>query len=165
MQHIQFEHIDKATQWIDHVTDEQFEEAITQLSEKQPILLDYVLAAPAEYENEALEGYLLYYYWVIHESYVQAGIPVTMVTEAMIEGFEQPFEDMLEDYFGTENDEEANERIEEFCDQPELLKFMAIEVSTDDEDGSSMDDETATQLYVTCAAMIALLNESAKASV
>jgi hypothetical protein len=28
-----------------------------------------------------------------------------------------------------------------------------------------MDDETATQLYVTCAAMIALLNESAKASV
>jgi hypothetical protein len=85
-----------------------------------------------------------------------------MVTEAMIERFEQPFEDMLEDYFGTENDEEANERIEEFCDQPELLKFMAIEVSTDDEDGSSMDDETATQLYVTCAAMIALLNESTK---
>lgn len=162
MQHIQFEHIDKATQWIDHVTDEQFEEAITLLSEKQPILLDYVLAAPAEYENEALEGYLLYYYWVINESYLQAGIPTTMVTEEMIETFEQPFEDMLEDYFGTENDEEANERIEEFCDQPELLKFMAIEVSTDDEDGSSMDDETATQLYITCAAMIALLNVSAK---
>jgi hypothetical protein len=27
-----------------------------------------------------------------------------------------------------------------------------------------MDDETATQLYVTCAAMIALLNESTKAT-
>ncbi|NDF99402.1 MAG: hypothetical protein EB101_10885 [Chitinophagia bacterium] len=165
MVHIQLEHIDKATQWIDNVDDEQFEAAITALSEKQPILLDYVLAAPSEYENDALEGYLLYYYWVINECYVQAGIPVTMVTEEMIETFEQPFEDMLEDYFGAEDDDQANERMEEFCDQPELLKFMQVEVSTEDEDGTSMDDETATQLYITCAAMIALLNESAKVTV
>ncbi|NBU92743.1 MAG: hypothetical protein EBS17_07885 [Flavobacteriia bacterium] len=165
MKHIQVDHIEKATQWIDNVDDEQFEAAISALSEKQPILLDYVLAAPSEYENDALEGYLLYYYWVINESYVHAGIPTTMVTEEMIEAFEQPFEDMLEDYFGAEDDDQATERMEEFCDQPELLKFMSIEVSTEDEDGTSMDDETATQLYITCAAMIALLNESAKVTV
>ena len=72
---------------------------------------------------------------------------------------------MLEDYFGAEDDDQATERMEEFCDQPELLRFMSVEVSTEDEDGTSMDDETATQLYITCAAMIALLNESAKVTV
>ena len=50
--------------------------------------------------------------------------------------------------------------LEDFCDQPELTRFMAMEVSTDDEDGTSMDDETATQLFIVCAAMIALLNRS-----
>ncbi|MBM3164015.1 MAG: hypothetical protein FJZ80_01020 [Bacteroidetes bacterium] len=161
MKHILFEHIEKATLYIDKMNDDEFEQAIKQLSKKQPILLDYLLAAPEEYGNESLEGYLLYYFWVITESYAQAGINTKTVTAEMIEKFEQPFEDMLADYFGAANDEEATERIEEFCDQPELLKFMAIEVSNDDDDGSSMDDETATQLYITCTAMIALLNESA----
>ena len=56
------------------------------------------------------------------------------------------------------------ESLEDFCDQPELTRFMAMEVSTDDEDGTSMDDETATQLFVVSAAMIALLNRASQAN-
>jgi hypothetical protein len=50
---------------------------------------------------------------------------------------------MLDEYFKSEDEEVIND----FCDQPDLTRFMMIEVSTDDEDGSSLDDDTATQLF------------------
>ena len=56
MKHIEIKHIETALDWVDDATDEQLEDGITAFSEKQPVLLDYVLAAPSEYENEALEG-------------------------------------------------------------------------------------------------------------
>ena len=63
---------------------------------------------------------------------------------------------MLDNYF--ENDEQ--EILEDFCDQPELAQFMAMEISTEDEDGSMLDDETATQLFIVTIAMISLMNQS-----
>ena len=69
----------------------------------------------------------------------------------------------LDAYFGSD-DQEVEQELEDFCDQPELTRFMAMEVSTDDEDGTSMDDETATQLFVVSAAMIALLNRASQAN-
>jgi hypothetical protein len=50
--------------------------------------------------------------------------------------------------------------LDEFCDQPELTRFMAMEISTEDTDGSSLDDETATQLFIVTVAMIALMNRA-----
>ena len=35
---------------------------------------------------------------------------------------------------------------------------MAMEISTSDEDGTSLDDETATQLFIVTLAMISLMN-------
>ena len=61
MKHIEIKHIEKALDWVDHADDEQLEQGITEFSQKQPLLLDYILAAAEEYQNENLEGYLLYY--------------------------------------------------------------------------------------------------------
>jgi hypothetical protein len=66
---------------------------------------------------------------------------------------------MLEQYF----DEEDEEIIESFCDQPFLAQFMAMEVSTEDEDGSSLDEETATQLFIVTLAMVSLMNRAIEA--
>ena len=55
MKHIEIKHIETALDWVDDATDEQLEDGITAFSEKQPVLLDYVLAAPSEYENEAIK--------------------------------------------------------------------------------------------------------------
>ena len=73
-----------------------------------------------------------------------------------IDEFEEPYFDMLDAYF--ENDDE--DLLDEFCDQPELTRFMAMEISTEDTDGSSLDDETATQLFIVTVAMIALMNRA-----
>jgi hypothetical protein len=35
-----------------------------------------------------------------------------------------------------------------------------MEISTEDEDGSMLDDETATQLFIVTIAMISLMNQS-----
>jgi hypothetical protein len=40
---------------------------------------------------------------------------------------------------------------------------MAMEVSTDDEDGSTMSDETASQLFTVTIAMISLMNRAIEA--
>ena len=78
------------------------------------------------------------------------------ITEADIDAFEEPYFEMLDSYF--ENDDE--EVLETFCDQPELAQFMAMEISTEDEDGTALSDETATQLFIVILAMITLMNRA-----
>ena len=84
----------------------------------------------------------------------QTGIELRNVTEEDIDTFEDPYFDMLDTYFEDDDDE----ILENFCDQPELAQFMAMEISTSDEDGTSLDDETATQLFIVTLAMISLMN-------
>ena len=84
------------------------------------------------------------------------GITLREVTDAEIDAMQEPYFTMLDSYF----EEEDEEELESFCDQPQLAQFMAMEVSTDDEDGTSMDEETATQLFIVTLAMISLLNKA-----
>ena len=55
------------------------------------------------------------------------------------------------------------EIINDFTDQPDLIRFMMIEISTEDDDGTSLDDETATQLFIVTSAMITLMGKAIKA--
>jgi hypothetical protein len=50
--------------------------------------------------------------------------------------------------------------LEEFSDQPDLVKFLAMEVGMEDEEGITLDDETATQLFIVMLAMISLLSRA-----
>ena len=63
---------------------------------------------------------------------------------------------MLDEYFENENEE----IIDSFVDQPNLSKFLAIEVSTEGDDGSSLNDETASQLFIVTLSMVVLLNNA-----
>ena len=47
-----------------------------------------------------------------------------------------------------------------FRSQPHLAQFMAMEISTEDTDGTSLDDETATQLFIVTLAIITLMNRA-----
>ena len=68
--------------------------------------------------------------------------------------FEEEFLEVIKDYFQNEN----LDVLEEYTDQPELVQFMIMEISTPDEDGTQLEDETAIQLFISCIAMIKLLN-------
>ena len=117
------------------------------------------MLAPTEYENEELEGLLIYYFCLIMYSFEVQKIPLNVVSDDDIDAMQESYFEMLDSYFESEDEEE----IESFCDQPDLAKFMAVEVSTDDEDGTSLSEETASQLFIVTIGMISLINKAIKA--
>lgn len=159
MKHVTLAAIERAIDVVDNLDDDQLEVISEKYATAQQILLDYVMSAPTEYENEELEGLLLYYFCVINECFSQEGIKLRPIVEADIDELEEPYFDMLDQYF----EEEDEEILESFCDQPELAQFMAMEVSTEDEDGSSFSEDTATQLFIVTLAMISLMNRAIEA--
>lgn len=158
MKHVSVKAIDKAIDKVDNLDEDGLERLAETYALAQPVLLGYVMSAADEYENEQLEGLLIYYYCLISEAFSQDQINVSQVSETNIDEFEEPFFEMLDAYF--ENDDE--DVLHDFCDQPDLIQFMMMEISTEDEDGSSLSDETATQLFIVTTAMITLLNRSIK---
>jgi len=156
MKQVSLQAIEKAIGVVDNLTDEQLENITELYASAQEALLGYVMTAPEEYKNEDLEGLLIYYFCLVLEAFKQEGIELRAVTEADIDELEEPYFDMLDQYFESEDEE----IIETFCDQPQLAQFMAMEVSEDDEDGSALSEETATQLFIVCLAMISLLNRA-----
>ncbi len=159
MKHISLESIEKAIKKVDNLDDDGLEKLSETYALAQNVLLSYLMSAALEYENEQLEGLIIYYFCVISEAFAQEQVRTVAITETDIDGFEEPYFEMLDDYF-EDNDDDL---IEDFCDQPNLVQFMAMEISTEDEDGSSLDDETATQLFIVTVAMITLLNRSIEA--
>jgi len=159
MKHVSLASIEKAIDIVDNLDDDQLESTFEKYAETQQMLLEYVMSAPTEYENEELEGLLVYYFCLINECFSQEGVKLRAITEEDIDELEEPFFDMLDQYF----EDEDEEILESFCDQPELAQFMAMEVSTDDEDGSTMSDETASQLFTVAIAMISLMNKAIEA--
>lgn len=159
MKHISFKSIEAAIKKVDNLDDEGLERLSETYALAQQSLLGYVMSAALEYENEELEGLLIYYYCLISEAFNQENIRLRAVTDEDIDAFEEPYFQMLDSYF--ENDDE--ETLESFCDQPELAQFMAMEISTEDDDGTTLTDETATQLFIVTLAMITLLGRASVA--
>jgi hypothetical protein len=159
MKHISLANIEKAIKKVDNLDDDALESLSEIYATSQPTLLGYVMSAAIEYQNDKLEGLLIYYYCLIGECFAQEGVTLKNISEDDIDAFEEPYFDMLDAYF--ENDDD--EILETFCDQPELAQFMAMEISTEDEDGTSLDDETATQLFIVTLAMITLMNRAIEA--
>lgn len=158
MKQVTFRSIEKAIDKIDNLDDEGLERISETYALAQPTLLGYIMSAAVEYKNEQLEGLLIYYYCLISEAFAQEQATTANVTEDDIDAFEQPFFEMLDLYF----DKEDEEIIHDFTDQPELIQFMMMEITTKDEDGTSLDDDTATQLFIVTSAMITLLSRAIK---
>ena len=58
--------IEKAIDIIDNLDDDQLESVSEKYALAQQILLDYVASAATEYENEELEGLIIYYFCLIN---------------------------------------------------------------------------------------------------
>lgn len=156
MKQVTVSSIEKAINKIDNLDDNGLERIAETYALKQSTLLGYIMSAAVEYNNPDLEGLLIYYFCLINEAFEQEQIPVKDVSEDMIDEFEEPFFDMLDQYF----DKDDEEIVDEFCDQPELFRFMVAEISTPDEDGTTLSDDTATQLFIVSLAIISLLSRA-----
>jgi hypothetical protein len=156
MPHVTFNAIERAIDRIDNLDDDGLEALSEKYAKSQPDLLGYVLSAPTEYGNEELGGLLIYYYCLISDAFQEEGLEPNTVSNEDIEAFEEPFFELLEALYDAEN----LDILEDFCDQPELVKFMSMEISTEDVDGTSLSEETANQLFIVCIALITLLSRA-----
>ena len=103
MKHVSLKSIEAAIKKVDNLDDDQLEKLSEQDALAQETLLGYVMSAALEYENEELEGLLIYYYCLLSEAFAQEGNSVRTVTEEDIDAFEEPYFQMLDLYF--ENDD------------------------------------------------------------
>lgn len=156
MRQVSVASIEKAIEKVDNLSDDGLEKISETYALAQSVLLGYALSAAEEYENEDLEGLLIYYFCLISESFAQEQIQMRPVTEDDIDAFEEPFFEMLDVYFQSDSEDS----LDEFCDQPHLTQFMGMEVSTPDEDGTKLEEETATQLFIVVTAVIGLLSRA-----
>tara|TARA_B100000401_G_scaffold431531_2_gene367705 strand:+ start:317 stop:781 length:465 start_codon:yes stop_codon:yes gene_type:complete len=149
----EYQDIEVAFNKIDNLNDLELEKLCEKHTLNQPELLEYILSASVEYKNEQLEGLLVYYFCLLMEIRINKAPLELKIDEESIVAFEDQFLNVINEYF----ENEKIELLEEYTDQGELVKFMIIEISTPDEDGSKLDEETAVQLFISSIAMIKLL--------
>jgi|APGre2960657404_1045060.scaffolds.fasta_scaffold01103_9 hypothetical protein len=153
MKQITFTSIDAAIDLVDHVDDDGLEDLCEKHATAQPELIDYILSAAVEYENPDLEGLLIYYFCLLMESYSHAECSLKKIEVQDIESFEQEFLSILETYFEDDN----LDLLEEYTGQADLVHFILVEVSTPDEDGTTLDEETGVQLFISMMALISVI--------
>ena len=136
MAQVSIGHIEAAIQKVDSLDDNALDRLSETQTTAQPVLLGYIMSAAQEYQNEGLESLLIYYFTVVLEAYSLAGLHPKSVTDELIDSFEEPYFQLLDEYF--ENEDESI--LEEFSDQPDLVKFMAMEIGMEDAEGVTLDD-------------------------
>ena len=107
MKHVSFAAIEKAISIVDNLDDDGLEKLSEKYALAQPTLLGYVMSAPAEYNNEPLEGLLIYYFCLLSACFEEQGLQAAQVSENDIDEFEEPEEEEDEE---EDEDEEAEER-------------------------------------------------------
>jgi len=117
MTRVSLKSIEKAIDKVDNLDDNGLEKTAETFALAQQTLLGYVMSAPIEYENEKLEGLLIYYYCLISEAFTQEQIILNQISDNDIEEFEEPFFEMLDEYF----EKEDEETLFSFCDQEDLI--------------------------------------------
>lgn len=153
MKFISLNSVDASIALVDNLSDDALSILCEKHASRQPELIDYILSAAVEYENSDLEGLLIYYFCLLLESYELEGIELKKVDVIDIESFEEEFLSVLESYFENEN----LELLEEYTGQPDLVHFMLVEISTPDDDGSTLEDETGIQLFISMMALISII--------
>ncbi len=157
MSQVSIDSIEAAIKKIDGLSEDALDKKIETFTLKQQSLVNYLLQAGLEYENEDLNMFSVYYFAIVHEAFDQAGISLKEISEDDIENFQDPFILALDAIYKNEDYTPMQDLIQ----QHHLSQFMMNEIEAVDEDGESLADETKTQLFIVSSGMIGLLNGAA----
>ncbi len=157
MSQVSIDSIEAAVKKIDGLSEDALDKKIETFTLKQQSLVNYLLQAGLEYENEDLNMFSIYYFAIVHEAFDQAEISLKEISEDDIENFQDPFILALDAIYKNEDYTPMQDLIQ----QHHLSQFMMNEIEAVDEDGESLADETKTQLFIVSSGMIGLLNGAA----
>jgi len=159
MQQISVETIQEAIQYVDSLSEENFEKEVENMAEQQPVLFEFAQMATQIGQQEHhvdMSGHLVYYWLLIASCFRLQNLQIAQIKNEDIEDSEEPFSLAITNYFATENEEVLHE----FTGQYHLNLFILIELSTPDDDGTEIDDQLATLLFSTLLTFIHLLSKA-----
>jgi len=154
MSQVSIASIEAAIKKIDGLDEDALDKLIEAFTLKQQALVNYLLQAGLEYENEDLNVFSIYYFAIVFEAFIQEGVTLKEIVEDDIEAFQDPFVLVLDAIYKDEDYEPMQDLIK----QHHLAQFMMNEIEAEDEDGEALSEETKTQLFIVSSGMIGLLN-------
>jgi len=154
MSQVSIKSIEAAIDKIDGLSDEALDRKIETFTLKQQELVNYVLQAGVEYNNEDLNMFSIYYFAIIYEAFDIEGLQLKQISDDDIEAFQDPFVLALDAIYKDEDYTPMQDLIQ----QHHLTQFMMNEIEAVDEDGDKLSDETQTQLFIVTSGMIGLMN-------
>lgn len=151
---ISVENIDKALQKIDNLDEASLDKLIETYTLKQQELVNYILEAGVEYENEDISVFSIYYFALVCEAFFLQGVKLKTITSEDIEVFQEPFILALDAI----HEDEDFEPMQDLIGQHNLQQFMVDEIESPDSDGVILEEETQTQLFIVTTSMIGIMN-------
>lgn len=154
MSQVSINSIEKAIAKIDGLNEEALDKKIETFTLQQEHLVNYLLQAGLEYENEDLNMFSIYYFAIIMEAFIEEGLSLKEITEDAIDEFQEPFVLALDAIY----QDEDYTPMQDLIQQHHISQFMMNEIEAVDEDGEELGEETQTQLFIVSSSMIGLLN-------
>lgn len=159
MREVSVKSIENAVDKIDAMDEDALERYSEAIVLSQEEFMGYIMSAALEFDNEELLNYLMYYYTIFHEAFVQEGLTLAKIDEAMIDAFQEEYFAILDEY----QDEEDFDVIVAFSNQKFLMEFLLMEIQPDEEHAEeSLDEDTADHLFLVGTAMISMFSRAAK---
>jgi ferritin-like protein len=154
MSQVSISSIEKAIAKIDGLNEEALDKKIETFTLQQEHLVNYLLQAGLEYENEDLNMFSIYYFAIVMEAFIEEGLTLKEITEDAIDEFQEPFVLALDAIY----QDEDYTPMQDLIQQHHISQFMMNEIEAVDEDGEELGEETQTQLFIVSSSMIGLLN-------
>lgn len=160
MKQISIKNLEAAVKKIDTLNEAALDKLIETYTLKQQALVDYILQAGMEFQNEDLNVYAIYYFAVVSEAMHQQGLALKTITEDDIDEFHEPFLMALDSIRGAED----HEPLQDLVQQPIVQQFLVDDIESPDADGKELDEETKTQLFIVTMSMLGIMNAAVSAS-
>lgn len=141
---------------LDNLSEDSLEKLSETYTLEQETFVGYILSSAIEYENDELLNYLLYYYTIFAEAIAQQGVKLKKIDEDFIDGFQNEYINTLDEFIETDDED----LISSLCNQPMMLSFYVSDIFGEDDEGNSLDEKLANELFLVGVAMIALMNRA-----
>jgi len=158
MKQISEEVIEKSMAFINAANDEVLNQKSEQYADNHETLVAYVFQSAAEDDDEDLLGYLVYYYTLIMNIFETAGFQIPEISDEFIDEFHNEYLEIIENF---DEDEDYTE-LSDFIGQPVLMSFLVQDISMEDDEGQSIDEEMQSMLNMILVGLVGILSRAIK---
>ena len=150
------EKIIEAIEFINDSSDDALDKYADLYADTQESLVGYVFQIANENDDDELLSYFVYYYTLIMYIFEKEFGTLATIPDEEIDSFHEEYSELLEEYSENEDFSELND----FVGQPVLVDFLIHDISSADEKGYVLPDETQNILNTVLIGLVGILSKS-----